>query len=263
MVPTDVVDTERYPLNEAGSDAYCALVDACRTNFREDGVALLPGFITLVAQRDMLAEAQAREADAFFCRNEHNVYLGPADLDRGPAHPRNRMLRTDVGSIANDYLDPYGALQQLYAWPALTSFIANVVGSDQLFVSDDPLGAVSINVFGPGDAHAWHFDESRFSVTLMVQAAEQGGAFEYTEVIRQEDDGDVAAISSYINGDSLPTTLPFAPRTLSIFAGRHTMHRVTKVKGDRSRFVPVLTYSDAPGYQNSPEVRRLFWGRDG
>lgn len=31
-------------------------------------------------------------------------------------------------------------------------------------------GAASINIFRPGTGHNWHFDESAFSVTLMIQA---------------------------------------------------------------------------------------------
>ena len=33
-------------------------------------------------------------------------------------------------------------------------------------------------------AHAWHFDESPFSTTIMLQTAEDGGHFEHTLPIR-------------------------------------------------------------------------------
>ena len=56
-------------------------------------------------------------------------------------------------------------------------------------------------------------------------------------------------------------TLPFTPGTLLIFGGQKTLHRVTRVHGPRPRLVPVLCYSEAPGMQNSPAVRKLFWGR--
>ena len=35
-----------------------------------------------------------------------------------------------------------------------------------------------------GGEHGWHFDESELSLTLMVQAPESGGAFEYVLRIR-------------------------------------------------------------------------------
>ena len=33
-------------------------------------------------------------------------------------------------------------------------------------------------------AHNWHFDESQFSTTIMLQTAEKGGDFEHTLPIR-------------------------------------------------------------------------------
>ena len=35
-----------------------------------------------------------------------------------------------------------------------------------------------------GWSHAWHFDESPFSTTIMLQTAEDGGYFDYTRPIR-------------------------------------------------------------------------------
>ena len=32
--------------------------------------------------------------------------------------------------------------------------------------------------------HSWHFDESQFSTTLMLQKPEEGGLFQYTKPIR-------------------------------------------------------------------------------
>lgn len=260
-----MIDSERYPLGAPDSADYLALADDCRQRFADEGVALLPGFVRSEAITAVAAEASALIDKAFFCHNDHNIYLSEDEASHDPGHPRRRLLHTDVGSIANDYISPDSPLQQLYDWEPLAAFIADVVGVDRLFVSADPLGALSINVFKPGDAHAWHFDEAHFTVTLMVQAAESGGHFEYVTGLRDDGaDGDTAALSQLLD-DTMDTQsiarLPFAPGTLSIFNGRHTIHRVTEVAGAKPRLVPVLTFSDAPGYCNSDAVRELFWGR--
>ena len=39
----------------------------------------------------------------------------------------------------------------------------------------DEIGACTVNVYNEGDAHFWHFDESAYSVTLMLQTSEEGG----------------------------------------------------------------------------------------
>ena len=57
--------------------------------------------------------------------------------------------------------------------------------------------------------------------------------------------------------------LPFTAGTLLIFGGNQTIHRVTRVQGERPRLVPVLCYSETPGQLNSETVRKLFWGRSG
>ena len=40
--------------------------------------------------------------------------------------------------------------------------------------------------------------------------------------------------------------LPFTPGTLLIFGGNQTIHRVTRVEGERARLVPVLCYAERP-----------------
>jgi hypothetical protein len=56
-------------------------------------------------------------------------------------------------------------------------------------------------------------------------------------------------------------TLDFVPGTLSIFAGSKSLHRVTKVEGSCSRLVAVFTFASQPGFQNTPAVQKMFWGR--
>ena len=136
----------------------------------------------------------------------------------------------------------------------------------------DPLGAASINVFRSGWAHAWHYDESEFTVTLSLVQAAEGGAFEFTEPLRRSvDDLAFETTAAVINdhseyavepaGAACPSvrTAPFAPGTLQIFAGRTSLHRVSEVKGER--LVAVYCFSDVEGFVNSPEVQRMFWGR--
>ena len=136
-----------------------------------------------------------------------------------------------------------------------------MLGIQPLYPFADPLGALSINVFVGGGVHAWHFDESPFTVTLMLQRPERGGAFEYVPGLRGRADEQerVAAIFGGDRRDVL--TLPFTPGTLLIFAGDQSLHRVTLVEGDVARLVPVLCYSETPARTNSDSVRELFWGR--
>ncbi len=110
--------------------------------------------------------------------------------------------------------------------------------------------------------HEWHFDESPFSVTVMIQEAAEGGFFEYVTGLRSTEGMDLDGIRGILDGDeSRVQRLPFTAGSLSIFAGRNTLHRVTEVNGDVHRVVPVLTFDTTPGSVNSDTVRQLFWGR--
>lgn len=196
-------------------------------------------------------------------------------------------MRTRVSSLPFD--DAPKALSDLYFDPRLLRLVALVTsgGGDQprkLYHSADPLGCCSINVFRPSDYHSFHFDESEFSTTLMLQEADSGGLFEHTDPLRQDPNEDLAAqavahtIRTYdqercpstfaelddaaINDPPPPLhTLDFHPGTLSILAGSRSLHRVTECHGTKSRLVAVLTFAKEPGFCNSAAVQRMFWGR--
>ena len=261
-VEETIVNTARYPLHERDSSAYASLVKTSRESMLRDGVCLLHDFLSPDALIAIREEALSSLDKTYYCHNTHNAYLKADDPTLPESHPRRRRLQTDVGSIAYDLLPPAGALVALYRWDALTHFIADVLEMDRFYRLADSIGALSINVFEPGGSHAWHFDESAFSVTLMVQEAEQGGLFQYEANVRSEADDNYARVGEILDGDeSAVKTLPLRPGTLSIFAGRHTLHRVTRVEGEKHRLVPVLCYATEPGVKNSDSVRALFWGR--
>jgi hypothetical protein len=236
--------------------------------------------LTVKALNHAAEDARRQEDGAFTTDDKHTAYLRPPDTSLGPNSVQNFEMRTQVASIAYDELSPTSPLVEVYRDVTLRRLIARIVGKQQLFCSDDPLGACSINVFRPGQHHSFHFDESEFSTTLMLQEASDPttGLFQYTNPLRDSTDDFVEnAVASVLktydataagkefdnyNGCVIPLhTLDFKPGTLSIFAGSKSLHRVTQVKGNQSRLVAVLTFSSKPGFCNSAAVQKLFWGR--
>ena len=263
-----MVNSERCPIADPDSPGGAAFVTECRNRYLEDGLCMLPEFLRPEALDVLAEEANGCVGDAWFCDSSHNVYLAENDPKHGdPGGPAGdvtaRQERTFVGSVPYDRIGEDSSLRRLYLWDPLKDFVGAVLGRPRLHRFADPLGACSINVFVDGGEHGWHFDESEFTVTLMLQAPESGGSFEIVPRIRGRAD-EKAMVAAVLDGDrSHVVELPFTAGALLIFGGRQTLHRVTRVGGALPRLVPVLTYADGPGLTNSEAVRKLFWGRTG
>jgi hypothetical protein len=54
-----------------------------------------------------------------------------------------------------------------------------------------------------------------------------------------------------------------AAGSLNVFAGKNTLHRVSTVRGARSRLIAVFSYYDKPGVFFSDAERIGFYGRAG
>lgn len=260
---TDIVNLSRYPIDDIRSAESVACVDQCRQEFLETGLCALPNFIKPEALSGLATEANAVADRAYFCKSSHNAYLTDNDSSLPEDDVARRQEQTFVGSVAYDRIGEDSSLRRLYLWDPLLRFIGAVLGKPELYRLADPLGACSINVFVDGGEHGWHFDEAEFSVTLMLQQPDNGGAFEYVAGIRGLDD-EKTLLDNILNGDRTGVDqLPFTPGTLLIFGGHRTIHRVTRVRGSVPRLVPVLCFSEVSNHANSETVRKLFWGRTG
>ncbi len=79
----DVADLRRYPIDEPGSAEYRALVQTCREQLRDRGVAQLDGFLTPSAVREMITESGRLADRAWASDQDHTVYFEPPDDSAG------------------------------------------------------------------------------------------------------------------------------------------------------------------------------------
>jgi hypothetical protein len=258
----DVIDLERYPIDDPGSATYQDLVRDCREQLRETGAARLGGFLTPGAVGEMLALTGRLTAAAWASDQTHTVYFEPADSSAGPGHPRALLQHSAKKAIAYDQIPAAAPIRRLYQSDDLTGFIAAVLGKDMLYRSADPLDALEIAIFGDGDELGWHFDNSEFSVTVMYQQAESGGHFEYVPRLRSGHDQNYPGVRKILHGGSDGVVrLAAGPGTLAVFRGQHALHRVTPVGGPRPRVNSVLTYGERPDMKLSELTQKLFYGR--
>ena len=154
-----IVDVERYPILDNQSEKYNQLLSLTRDKYQKDGIVILPGFLTQGAITESVAEVLKAKGEEWFTQSSHNVFLDSGDSKFPPDHIRNRQLPTSVASLAYDKLSSQGPLLSLYNSEPFRLFLAQVLELDHFYRLEDPLGAASINIFPPGTAHNWHFDE--------------------------------------------------------------------------------------------------------
>lgn len=258
----DIVDLDRYPINDLESDRGRAFLAECREQLQRDGVCNLPGFVTTAAIAEMIRQAGKLASAAHRTDDTHTIYFEPADNTVSAAHPRTAQQRSAKETIACDHIPTDAPIRRLYDSDDLTKFIAAVLGKAELHRSADLLDAVMIALFEDGDELGWHFDRSEFAVTVMYQEADGGGDFEYYPGLRSEADPNYATIETVLQGDGVGAVrLPSGPGSLAIFHGRHALHRVSPVAGSRPRINSVLTYSEKPDMRLNALTRGLFYGR--
>jgi len=259
-----VINLQEYPINQPTSDKYQDLVRFHKEQLEQNGVTTLPGLVTKEAIDKAVKEVEEKADTSFTMMTDHNIYLRESDDSKPVSHIRNKRLDTKVAALACDELTEEGPLKVIFRSDSFLKFVQQILNLPSFHRNVDPVGAVFVNIYNDKFSHNWHFDESQWSTTILLQEAEKGGEFQYTKPFRNEEDEtktyDIA--SKVISGDQEHVnTLEFKPGTLSIFQGRRSLHSVTTCHGPVSRLLGVLHFSQREGVRNSPGVQQLFWGK--
>ncbi len=260
--PATLVDLERYPLLTPDSPTYAGVVAEARRQLRDTGAAEIQGFISTAALPTLVADADALAARAHRSGGQGTAYLEFPDFTLPPDHPRLHFADYAVGAVPYDITPRTSPLRLLYEWDPLKDLIAAALDRGPIFRYADPFGALNLAVMGDGDQLQWHFDQTDFVVSLAIQSATAGGAFEVAPRIRQAGDERYDAVAGLLAGDRTGVeTLAMTPGTLLIFEGRNSLHRVSPISGRRWRHVGLLAYDTKPGTMGSDLLRADRYGR--
>jgi len=257
MALEQIVDLQTYPLDDEG------FRQRCRTLLETQGCLLLADFIVPDAIRSICEEGDAKQKLAYFCVQEHNVYLTPADGAFKPSHPRNRLVSSSKGCITDDQLSADSDLRTLYDSRRFRGFLCAVLNEDALHEYGDNLSSINIHYARDGEELGWHFDNSSFAVTIMIRPPERGGDFEYIRGARnaRAEDMNFDGVGKILDGIDTGTRMKMSAGTLLLFRGRDAIHRVTPVSGSVTRMLAVLAYNAERGVALSESARMTFYGR--
>ena len=235
------LDLDRYPLDQPGTPAWDAMVAKAKAELAETGMFNLPGFLKPAAQRAAVVELAPRFAgESFTHARKHNVYFRKEVPGLAADHPALTLFETINKTLCGDQIG--GSIKALYEWP--------------------PLARVNAMQYGAGEGLNWHFDRSEFTTTLLLQAPEAGGAFEYRTDLRSAEDPNYDGVARLLTGqDPDLQSITLEPGTLNVFRGKNTAHRVTPVQGDTTRIIAVFSFYEKPGVRFTEEEQRGFYGR--
>ena len=171
-------------------------------------------------------------------RNSTKVLGRELRISKTPTRNGRRIIRArSAGATASGWLHTTSS-PRTRRCGACTSgapvieFVSAVLERAPLYRYADPMGALNLAVMGDGDELQWHYDQTDFVVSLALRDADVGGDFEVAPKLRSATDENYPGVSRVLAGDSdAVTRLPMTPGTLLIFAGRHSLHRVSPIAG--------------------------------
>jgi hypothetical protein len=258
-----IVDLDRYPIDRLDSAAGESLVAEAREALTAVGACDLRGFLRPEAIGAAVASALSVRDKAYRTEQAHDIeFSGLAADSLAADDPRHTRIRSGKEGTALDDIPAGSPVRSLYESDELLGFVAAALEIEPLHRSEDPLGALNYMYYAPGDELGWHFDGADFVVTLLLQAPEAGGIFEFSPMLRSSGDRNDDGVRGLLAGDrGTIRTMSGEPGTLALFRGHLSPHRVTPVEGSRVRVNAVLSYARSPGHRLGDETYRLFYGR--
>ena len=257
MKLSEIIDLDRFPVSDKAFQA------TCRAAFDASGVFVMEKFLRTDSVAAIQAEGDARREDVFSQEARHTVYLSSPDSAFPEHHARNRLVTSSKGCLTDDQIPSDSPLRTLYDDPSFQAFLCAVLGEEALHPYADPLSSINLHFAETRQELGWHFDNSSFAITLMIQPPESGGQFEYVSAVRDADAGEMgyAKVAEILDGRAPVSEIKAEPGTLVLFRGRNALHRVAPNDGDRPRMLAVLAYNSKPGVSLSESARLTFYGR--
>lgn len=253
----ELINIKKHPIEDP------AYRQQCRQQLIEQGTLVLPNFLTAKTLRRIKREGSRKQMHAYYTQDSHNVYLRESDPQYTDGHARNRLVESSKGCITDDQIDTLSPLRSLYDSLQLRSFFCDVLEEQQLYNYADRLSSINLHYASEGQELGWHFDNSSFAITLLIQKPAAGGVFEYVKDLLDADSGEMnyEQVSALLDGEITPMTLSADEGSLVLFRGRNAIHRVTPTQGDITRMLVVLAYNSQPDIALSESARMTFYGR--
>lgn len=261
-IALDIIDLERYPIADLDSGAGAEFLAECQRHMDDHGWCNLAGFLRKDALDRLNGEANDLLPTAEILHVKRNIYQGAIDPSLPEDDPRRQEFTHIAIQLADDQIPPQTGLKRLYHSEILTEFVRRVQSKDQLYRCADAFQALNVVALQPESWHAWHYDTTECTVTLLLQAAEAGGEFTFLPNSRTDDGEDREAVDRLLAGDmSHAQTFSRDAGAFTLFRGGYSLHGVTRVEGTTPRISAIMTYDEQPNRVIDDEINIRIYGK--
>ena len=258
-----IVDLEKYPIYDLNSPLIKNLIKKCNEQLDKFSCSTIPNFILPKSLEVMNLELEKQLDEVYMSKESINPYLyAEDDINLPKDHPKRTFMSRYNGYLNSDCFSKSSEMKYLYETDELLKFVSACLGVSPIYRWADPLACHAYNVMKPDGVLPWHFDSCEFTLSLMIQKPEKGGVFEYCPNIREPGNENFEEVKKVLNGDRTRVKqLKLEPGDLQIFKGRFTLHRVTKIEGNSSRYMCIPAYVLDPHRVNTPEHSKAIYGK--
>lgn len=263
LSPAQTINHDRYPIDEPDHPERRRVIEQVRAQLDDDGCAVIRHFFSDAGLAQLQREARERQAETYYSPSKLcNVYLNDGDPAFADDHPVNRFIPRTNGFITADLYDAKTVSHRLYYWEPLKQFLCECLGKKELHIYEDPVSNMIVNVGKPGQQFNWHFDTNEFTITMLLQPADDGGHFEYAPNLRNAKDECYEQVAAVLDGDrSRVKRLELNAGDLQFFLGRFSLHQVTENTGQRDRLLLIMSFTEQPGMVGSMARVKSLYGK--
>ena len=257
MLPTDL----KTILGDQYNDSFFKKGSKYSQILEKEGILIFNSFINNKGLITLKREAADLKDLSYRSSSEYNAYVSEYDNSFPADSPRNRIMNTSKKCIPNDLIPNDSILQKIYDSKIIRSFFMDLLNKKDLYPYSDPLSSININYYDKGDALGWHFDNSDFTITLLIKNCEKGGIYEFFDDMRYKDGReDYAFVEKILDNKVTGTKVDSFEGDLMIFKGNKSIHQVSAIE-EGERILVTFNYNESEGIPLSEQSRKTFFGR--
>ena len=258
----NLVDLARYPIADLETGEGAKFLKTCQDHMDAHGWCNLDRFIRAEALSALEDESSNLLPGAEVLTIKRNIYQGAIDPTLPEDDPRRREYTHVATQLADDQIPTDTLIQQLYQSDILTDFVRRVQKKTVLHRCADEFQALNVVALFPSSWHAWHYDTTECTVTLLLKAAESGGDFAFLPNSRTDESEDREAVDLLLAGEmSHAQKFDRGAGTFTLFRGGYSLHGVTEVFGATPRITAIMTYDEQEGRVISDDINVRIYGK--